>query len=610
MRQVPPTTVAEVETIDEAAAAEPLHGRSTFGLSGAVDGVVVVLALLLVVAFVPPLIFDGWTPRFALVVATLPLGMTMLVLLVRQRHTTTIWLVVALAWTALVSLFSGAPRSALLGFAGRDLSALTVLGAAGVWALAQQTTERARSLVVDVVVWATALAASVGLCQVLFEVTTGPLALASGRPSSFMTNPVYFGAMASSALVVGASRLANGWRYELVPAVALLGIGVSISGSRVALGAALVAVALLLAVRRSGAAVASALTVTGALVAGVAVDRWFGAGRNAADRIAESSGGGRLTVWRYGWEAFLDDPLLGNGFGRFRPAVQERFEVDFVRQHALDESSQPWFDPHNVAIGLLVAVGIVGTVLFGVWAVRCAMVARGVLAWGIVPILLHWMLQPVSLYTMPLAAVLLGASMPAVRHRSAMAASGEAEEADAVDPAVVIPSARTAAVGVTVGALLGCVFLGGDIALRRAADAADAPRAANIAQLTGNDPVVSNLVAQVYALDVLADGHLDQVVEWRLTSTETEPDRPFWWTQLALAQIETEDYIGARRSLDEALRLQPNNPTTTRTMAILAIRSGDRELLADSLDRLCDFDLPDCELTVDELLGPDDESGE
>lgn len=586
-------------------------GESVLGLSSVVDAVSVVLALLLIVAFAPPLVFDGWTPRFALVVATVPVGIPVLVVLLRRRDGASLCLAAALLWTILAALVSGAPRSALFGFAGRDLSALTVLGAACVWACARQTSDRARALVADVVTWAAAAAALVALLQVLFDVRTGPLTLAAGRPSSFLSNPVYFGAVMSTGLLVVAARLARAWTSSLAPAALLLGIGVSLSGSRVALAAALVAGVALVVVHRSRPALVSLGVVVGSLVVGVGIDRWFGAGRNAADRLAESTGGGRTTVWRYGWGAFLDRPVRGYGFGRFRPAVQARFDLDFVAEFAVDESSQPWFDPHNVIVGLLVAVGVVGTALFVIWGLRCAVSAQGPLAWGIVPILFHWLLQPVSLYTLPLAALLLGAAMPAVV--GAAPNSQVSDEEDEELPArsgIVLPSSAWLVGGVVGGLLVGTSFVVADYWLRRTADAGDAEAAAQIARLTADDPVVSNVVSQVYGLDVTADGHLDGVLRWRTASVETEPDRPFWWTQLALAQIETADYIGARRSLDEALRLQPNNPTTTRTMAILAIRSGDRELLADSLDRLCDFDLPDCELTVDELLGPDDESGE
>ena len=174
-------------------------------------------------------------------------------------------------------------------------------------------------------------------------------------------------------------------------------------------GAVVVLVGFAVTSRSRASTLASAIGAASVL-AGVVVDRWFGAGRNAAERLIEAGSGtdGRSEVWRYGLEAWTDRPFLGYGFGRFRPAVQGRFTPTFVRDFAPDDTTQAWFDAHNVGIGLLLAVGVIGVVLFVAWVLLALGMQHAWVAWILVPVVVHWGLQPVSLSTLPLAMLLFG----------------------------------------------------------------------------------------------------------------------------------------------------------------------------------------------------------
>src|SRR5690606_25035922 len=98
----------------------------------------VLLTTVLVIAFAPPLMFRNWTPRMAVVLAAGPVGLYLLGRLVRRRDVPAMALTGALGWSVVVAAMSDAPRSALLGFAGRDLSTLTVALASGFWAIGRQ----------------------------------------------------------------------------------------------------------------------------------------------------------------------------------------------------------------------------------------------------------------------------------------------------------------------------------------------------------------------------------------------------------------------------------------------------------------------------------------
>ncbi|MGE0306734.1 MAG: O-antigen ligase family protein, partial [Acidimicrobiia bacterium] len=393
------------------------------------DKLALVSALLLLVLYVPELMFPSWTPRFVVLLGLGPVGVALLVAQAIRRDAAAIALGAALVWTITAGLLGPAPRSALIGVVGRDLSALTVVLSAGFWAIGRVGTEQGRRILWTVVVWGAAANGALALLQVVFEVRSGPLGLLAGRPTGFVTNPVYLGALSAAGAAVGMTLAGTTRVAAWAPASALCGIAITLSGSRVALLAGVLTCVLLVVTRRSKDAAFGAVVVLASVVAGVAVDRLFGVGRNAADRLATGDGGGRTTIWRYGIEATLDRPLAGYGFGRFRPAVQDRFSIEFVRDFAPDEVSQAWFDPHNVLIGLLVAVGVIGTLLFAGWLATNLRSARGPLVWGLLPLGIHWRVQPLALFTLPLAMLMLGAAMPpsaerAVPHRTATGTGG------------------------------------------------------------------------------------------------------------------------------------------------------------------------------------------
>ncbi len=547
------------------------------------DAVAVGLAVTLIIAFAPPLFFDSWTPRMAIAIAVGPVGLLLVVAQVRSRDVPSTVLVGALVWTVVSGGLGPAPRSALIGFVGRDLSALTMVCAAGFWAVGRMVSSKGRNALADALIWAAAGSAALGVLQVVVGVTDGPLAMLSGRPTGFAANPVYLGAISAAALGAAVARCGDGeGNIRLLPMVAV-GVGVTLSGSRIALVAALLGVFVHTAIRRNRSSVVAAVVAVGAMLMGVGIDRVAGAGRNAANRLAEGSGGGRLTVWRYGVDAWIDRPILGHGFGRFRPAVQERFTVDFVRDSARDEVTQAWFDAHNVGIGLLVAVGVVGALLFVVWAVVWGIRIRGPLVWALVPLVLHWMLQPVSLFTLPLAMLLFGAA--------------------GVDTGGRSPSMSRIWVSVAamMGILAGGTLVVADAAFNAAADDVDAERLATISSVFGDDPIMADVVAQAYGA---FDGPDERAaaLDWRRRAAGTEPDRPYWWSLLAEAQLDAGLIAEAEASIATALDLQPINSRSLRVEALLALRAEDEPRLARALDLLCQLEQSDCALVAADVI--------
>lgn len=505
---------------------------------------------MLVVAAWPGSMFPSWTPRFAVLLVVGLLGVVHLARLVRLGEAAALLAVGVIATFGVSALAAPGLRSSALGFVGRDLSLASALLFMGCWAFGRSTSNS------RAVAWSFVASASfvsmIGLVQVVADIDKGFLALQSGRPASLLVNPVYFGAICAGGAVAAAGLAAQSSR--LLPAAlacsSLLSAGVAVSGSRVAaIGLVLASLLIVVSVRATPALVAIAAVALGG-VFGTVLELVTGSGRNAASRLGDTDGDGRSTVWGYGIEAWRDRPILGHGIGRFRPATQQFFELDFVAEHAFDDRTQAWFDPHNVVIMVLVAAGVVGLLVVACWLAFAARECSGPLLWASMTIAATWLLQPVSIHTMPVALLLFGAS------RVVVAADETRDVDEGAGREIPVVGWRLAEqVALSVGVLAAGVVLVADARLDRAVDRLDPDAAASAAGWYWDDPIVDDVVAQVYEFR----GDLATSLVWRERVVAAEPDRPYWWSQLARARIVADDFDGGRRAIAQALELQPNN---------------------------------------------------
>ena len=544
-----------------------------------VDALAIAVCCALTLLVLSPLLFDSWTPRFSAVLVAAPVGLLAVTSRALSCDRSAQFLLGAIGWTIVSALASDAWRVSLLGTVGRDLSALMFIGCAALWGVGRLTSESSRNTLLIVVLASLLISGVVGIIQVGLDIRAGVLSLASGRPTGLTSNPVYFGALSAGGLV-GSLALRRTLRSVwLVPVSIVLGVSTTLSGSRVALAAALVCLVGLVTAHRERLTVGlSALGFT-SLALGVAVDRLIGQGRNSFNRLADGAAGGRGEVWKYGLRAWWDRPMLGYGPGQFRAAVQRHFTVDFVRDSATDDLRQAWFDAHNVVISLLVTVGLVGAALIAAWAVTWAVRCRGPLVWVLGPIALTWLLQPVSIYTLPLGCVLFGAAGreggkklawgPRVGHRSAMA----------------------------LGACLGMWVLMADVRLSSSERHNDPDEAVSAASMYLGDPVVDDIVGQITARSADSLETRRVVLDWRTRAVEHEPNRPYWWSSLASWQIGLDDLKAADRSIARAFALQPYNVRTEQVEAMLAYQLRDEARLTASLARLCALGTPEACIT-------------
>lgn len=181
-------------------------------------------------------------------------------------------------------------------------------------------------------------------------------------------NPAYFAALLLPALVFGLYELVNGRAVLMSAAVTFVcSAAIIASGTRGAWVAAAVVVLLFVLpslppARRIGAmwVVAAMLLITMQLpgVATLVEQR--------TDIALSTGGSGRTDIWTVGLRIFSSAPLNGVGYANFAIA----FTQDLVRDtpiDVLDAANAANRAPHNIVVGTLGELGLVGTALLALF---------------------------------------------------------------------------------------------------------------------------------------------------------------------------------------------------------------------------------------------------
>lgn len=514
--------------------------------------------------------YSSWTARVVVMLVLLPYGAVQFVRLVARRERG------ALAWSGFLAvlivsaLMSAAPRVALIGVGGSSQSAAFFMGLACVWAAGRFASRQARRFVEPVLIGCLGLHLLVGVVQVGFGISSGPLATFPGRASGLAENPVYFGALMALGAVLCAWHLyldrSWSWTVALVLAVA----GVSLSGSRVAFVSCLVVMFGVALARRP---VLWRQVVAGAAAGSVAAylySRVVGA-RTSLERVATSGDDGRWDVWGFGVQAFLDRPFLGWGPDRFRTAIQGHVSDAFVIQNDA-VGKVGWTDPHSLPLGIAVGSGILGLVALGILVVVLARTTGGPLAAAAGAIVLTWLLQPLFIVTAPIAALLLG-----------MAVKQDASAAELREQGV----RRDVGLGlVALGVLLAGTVAVADLRVV-AADSLSETAAAW--RWYWRDPVVADDLADSFTLASFQvdPGFAEDAIEWSERAVDYQPNRAVWWARLASRHLILGDDDAARAAAERAVELQANEPQAWVVLKSVAREMGDADLEQQADERVC-----------------------
>jgi O-antigen ligase len=562
----------------------------SIGRVGMLDLLLVTAIAICWCGYVPILFSWFWTPRIAVaLVASVPGLIALVVLAVRGQRASRLALGV-IAWAFVAAVASDNARLALLGAAGQESHVLAYVAAFGLWALAQFMTTTGRRLLYIVLLVTVAVNAVFGLLQVLLQIDGVDLGLTDGRAVGLTPNPIFLASIMLVGIFALLSRIdvasASAVRWSL-GALTLFGAALASTATRVAL-IAFVAVCFGVVVSRwhPRRAVGVAMTACG-VVAGTALARLVGNHNDALSRSTTVQAAGRIDWWIGGLRAVAERPVLGWGPGRFRSALQGDFSFASIAA-AGDNQSMP--DAHNLVVTTLVAIGVPGFLLLAAFAYTVSRRARGIYCSALTAVLIVWLLQPAGLVMLFPFMLLLGVSMPTTRNHPA-AGRFDCDVGDQQLPRAVWVWAGATAIGVVAASWL----LVADYRLANAALDSDGAAFAATEWMFLDDPIISDVGATIWIRNSFVEEEAGRQVIPQLERTVMlEPTRPYWHARLARAYAAKGDYGNSVASARRALELQPTSAQAWTTLLLVAERTDDDRLFAESMEAVCLLDLDEC----------------
>jgi O-antigen ligase len=519
------------------------------------------VAFLLPVLYSPSVSASGWTPKAALLLLVLALGLPRLVPLLRsEARLAAVAGVAFLGAAGLATALSPRPGLALFGLynVGTGLLFVAALGAA--WALGASLEGRGARIVQGALLAAVAVNVLVALIQGAVPSHVDPFTRFEGRAAGLLANPVQLGAFAAASFPLLLPRVRANPRVW-APALALVAAAVQLSGSRFALGLAVLVVAVAVVRERAQALSAVAALAVGILL-GVGVGALGGAtvGTGRIESGTTSSGGvtARLGTWASARHSIAAHPIVGLGPGQFRPATSPYRTLEIARAEGADRY---YVDAHNLVVEYATTTGALGlAALLAFVALAWRRAGGPLLGFAAVLLAMH-LAEPQFVGTTSLAFLALGAA-------------GYVETLPSVP--LVRPAALLAAV---VALLAGGRLLLGDYRLDQARLDFSAAAARSAAHLLPPWPEPAELVGRValfHAIRTHAPPDRDAALLWRGRAATRDPTNPHVWTNLGEAQAYFGDLPAATRSFRQALRWDPWSVLALDDLGHAAATTGDR----------------------------------
>ena len=520
------------------------------------------LAFALLVGYSTRFAHPAWSIRAAIVVGAVPIGLGFLALRAAKRDLVALAGGAFLLAAAISGAASRAPGVAFVGLPGWSTGWVHWAGTVALLFLGSAVPRPQRNMVCSAIV----LGASVNAGAALLQFAPAPPAFVpqvfDGRAVGLLGNAVHLG----TACAMGLAALPGVGRRGLpvLLCAALLGAGLQLSGSRIAMALAIVAI--LATGRRAWrdtgvrlAAVAAGMAIASGLAA---VSAPFVPAGTATARAATTSqsASGRVGNWEAGLTAWADDPATGVGTGRFVVAsARHRTRATVAAEDAL------FYDAHNVGVELLATTGLLGTLAM---VALLVMVVRAA-SWGVPCVIAlvgfgATLLQPQFAGTTPIAAIAAGLCLP---ERTWLAGSTRAWRG---------VGATLAAIGLAVAGAL----LFGERQLAQAVRIGDAEAAGRAAALMPWRPDVE------LARSGLESSPLSARLRAARRATEMDPDHAAAWNQLGGLLIEAGDEGAARGAFGRALSTDPWNNSALRALARLEAKRGHARTSAALCERL------------------------
>jgi O-antigen ligase len=389
------------------------------------------------------LIAGYWSARELVLVLVAPLALPLLLSLIRRRDAAALPAAAFLLWAGIATALSPQPAMALWGQFATGTGLIFVAALVACWAWGRHLQDRT-GLVATAVLGAAVVSALIGIGQVTMDLSRFGMGASEGRADGMTGNAVFLGAFLAGALWVAGTHLRG--RPVRMGAVAFLcAAGIQLSGSRIALLAAVAVVVLLPLTLRPRA------LMIAAVVAGVAFATLLPTASSTSGGTERLAAGGstrsRTEMWMTGLDAVAERPVVGIGPGLFQPATSARRTLAFVRSEG---EGRYFFDAHNLVIEYAVTTGVVGVLLLAAWLVfslRGLRLRSPLAGFALVTLATH-LVQPQSVVLTPLTFLALGAAAK----RDAAEIRPPARTASR--PALIAGVVATGAIGLVVSAAL------------------------------------------------------------------------------------------------------------------------------------------------------------
>lgn len=557
---------------------------------GVLDWFTLAASFLVFVAYLPN-IYDYYrVPRIALLAILLGPGLVVLVAQAVKRDLAAIAGVAFLVWMTLATVLADEPRNALWGvFSDASLYALACYLA--IWALGRELSPRGRHYLPIALIAGASITALAGFAEAVGDINSIVPTGFPDRAAGLTGNPVILGGamVGAIALVVGyldtwdkakrrrPDELPYRWLLLLAFFVAVL----NLSGSRIGLIAGLL-IAIIMVVRlRMTLAVAAGIAIAVGLVVSLAAGGAAGGGSGVGTARAGDSGGitPRIEAWKAGVTGFADKPLTGWGPGRYQAAASPHLTERFPQTEGINKV---FTAAHNVLIEMLIGGGVIGFVLFAVFVVLAGMNARGGMAWAALGIFATLLLQPMSVMTVPVAMVALGA-------------------ADANSLRVRVKPKVPMLVGMGVlgcaGVIFGFLLVLSDHRLGQAIKMLDVDQVEDAQQLrftTSEFLGVKTDVAIKRANASGLDADKQRAMAIAHETAAFDSYYPGWWNFVGATEADWGDMNVAKAAFAKALERFPWSEAGLTGQLIVAQRMSDQATFDEADRKLCLINSPNC----------------
>lgn len=565
-----------------------LRGRTPFGWAGnAYDTIGISLVLAVGLLIGPGLTVPLLVPKRVALLAVTPLGLALLVGAARRRSRVAQVGLLYVLWALVVAVVSDGALVSIAGVVNRHQSVLMLAGVVGCWAIGRACSPWGRPLLARALFVVCTGNLVFSIAQLAAQ-PTGALALDLGRPTGLMSSPVHLGALAAAVAVwVAQEHRTRSSEWSAV-AYAIPAYVAGLTSTRVPTAIILLLAVFVVARERTLRSAQLLVSAIASLTAAIVTYRLLDSDQDLQERAISSGGlGHRRTVWSFGLQGWWDRPLTGFGVGRFHIAAQSHLSDAW----AFEFQGDGWKDAHNIVVEVLATQGAIGLGIAAVlgWAIWRE--ATGPLRWVGGVIALTWLLQPASLVTMPIAALLLGA-----------ASSSQPEGRVAGSCEALLKRTSVLAL-VTCGALLGGSLLVGDALLARSRYSVDAAPLSGARAWYRYDPEVLDNIAELVADDDTLDFSERSLaaLRWSERSVRAEPDNTTWLTSLATYQMRVGMFGAADETVRRASELRSNDLLVLRLDVALALRAGDTERAKAAAVRVCEITGLDCRDTLEDL---------